>query len=147
VMQSHVCRSARPDRARCSVPEQLTDRMAAFDRCVLNSDVSLAKEVLDEDYSLVLVQPGPASMPRARWLEVLPSYVVHDYEIEEQSVDVIDDLAAVLQRVRMSATVLGEDRSGVFVISDVWRRRGGRWRVWRRHSTPLTAGDMPGTDA
>ena len=120
--------------------------MAAFDRCVLNSDVSLADDVLDDEYSLVLVQPAPASMSRARWLEVLPSYEVHDYEIEEQAVDVIGDVAAVLQRVRMSATVLGEDRSGVFVISDVWRRRGDRWLVWRRHSTPLTAGNMPGSE-
>jgi ketosteroid isomerase-like protein len=99
---------------------------------------------LDEDYELVLVQPSPASMPRSRWLEVLPDYVVHDYEVQEHVVDVDGDCAAVLQRVRMSATVLGEDRSGQFVISDVWRRRGGSWKVWRRHSTPLSAGKMPG---
>lgn len=120
--------------------------MAAFDRCVLNRDASLADDVLDEEFVLVLVQPTPASMPRARWLAVLPSYEVHDYEIEEQTVDVTGDVAAVLQRVRMSATVLGEDRSGVFVISDVWRRQGDRWRVWRRHSTPLAAGDLPGIE-
>ena len=127
--------------------EELTDRMAAFDRCVLDRDVSLAEQVLDEDYALVLVQPLAVLMPRARWLEVLPDYVVHDYEIQEQIVDVVGDVAAVLQRVRMSATVLGEDRSGVFVISDVWRNRGDQWHVWRRHSTPLTAGALPSTDA
>jgi ketosteroid isomerase-like protein len=136
-----------PQQAGCSVPVDLKERMAAFDRCVRDSDVSLAEDVLDEEYALVLVQPAPAAMPRARWLEVLPSYLVHDYEIEEQSVDVSGDLAVVLQRVRMSATVLGEDRSGVFVISDVWRKRDGRWHVWRRHSTPLAAGKLPGTEA
>lgn len=42
------------------------------------------------------------------------------------------------------ATVLGVDRSGRFVISDCWRRGAdGKWRVWRRHSTPLSAGVMP----
>jgi hypothetical protein len=44
----------------------------------------------------------------------------------------------------MSATVLGEDRSGTFIITDVWRHRSDGWRVWRRHSTPMFAGDMPG---
>jgi hypothetical protein len=43
----------------------------------------------------------------------------------------------------MSATVNGIDRSGLFTISDIWRLRDGHWRVWRRHSTPLSAGPMP----
>jgi ketosteroid isomerase-like protein len=83
-------------------------------------------------------------MPRSRWLEVLADYVVHEYEVEESSVDRDGDCAAALQRVRMRATVLGEDRSGTFVISDVWRLRADGWRIWRRHSTPLSAGGMPG---
>ena len=83
-------------------------------------------------------------MPRARWLEVLPDYVVHDYRVEERFVDVADDLAAVLQRVWMHATVLGEDRSGTLVISDFWRRTADGWRIWKRHSTPFAAGRMPG---
>jgi hypothetical protein len=46
--------------------------------------------------------------------------------------------------VQVRATVLGEDRSGPFVTSDLWRLRGDSWRIWRRHSTPLLAGAMPG---
>jgi ketosteroid isomerase-like protein len=100
--------------------------------------------VLDEDYRLVLVAPARAVMPRDRWLDVLKDYIVHDYAVEEQMVDEDGDCAAVLSRVRMTATVLGEDRSGTFAISDVWRRRDDGWRIWRRHSTPLSAGPMPG---
>ena len=33
--------------------------------------------------------------------------------------------------------------SGAFVLTDVWRHRSGGWRVWRRHSTPATAGRLP----
>ena len=44
----------------------------------------------------------------------------------------------------MIATVLGQDRSGVFVMSDIWRHGPDGWRVWRRHSTPFAAGRMPG---
>ena len=60
------------------------------------------------------------------------------------STGVEDDLAVVLHRDRMQATVLGEDRSGTFIITDVWRKGNDGWRVWRRHSTRLAAGRLPG---
>jgi hypothetical protein len=126
--------------------QELRDRMDAFQEVVLRRDADLAEKVLDEDYRLMLVQPSPAVMPRARWLEVLPDYMVDDYEVLSETVDADEDTAAVLSLVRMDATVLGEDRSGLFVVSDVWRRRPEGWRVWRRHSTPVTAGRMPGAD-
>jgi ketosteroid isomerase-like protein len=122
----------------------LAPRIDDFERCIESRDRTLADAVLDPDYALVLVHPAPAVMPRERWLEILPDYVVHEYEVQERTVDVDGDTAAVLQRVRMQATVMGEDRSGLFVISDTWRKRDGVWKVWRRHSTPLEAGRMPG---
>ena len=126
--------------------EELRDRMAAFQTVVLERDRELAEQVLDEDYQLMLVQPTSAVMPRTRWLEVLPDYVVDEYDVRAETVDVDDGTASVLSLVHMEATVLGEDRSGLFVISDVWRRRPDGWRVWRRHSTPVSAGRMPGAD-
>ncbi len=122
----------------------LQDSMAAFQRAVMQRDAALAETVLDPDYQLMLVQPVPATMPRARWLAVLPDYLVSEYDVESEQVDVDVDTAAVLSRVRMVATVLGQDRSGVFVLSDVWRRRDGGWVLWRRHSTPANAGELPG---
>lgn len=127
--------------------EELRARSADFDRAVLTRDRELAGAVLAEDYALVLVQPAPASMPRERWLQVLPDYVVDAWDVEEQVVEVRGDVGTVLQRVQMSATVLGQDRSGLFVISDIWVVEGGEWRVWRRHSSPMTAGEMPGAEA
>lgn len=123
----------------------LQQAIERFERCILERDRNTAESILHEDYSLVLVQPSPAAIPRARWLEVLEDYVVHDYAVEESILDVDGDTATVLHRDRMSATVLGEDRSGIFVITDVWRRTRDGWRVWRRHSTPLSAGKLPGS--
>ena len=120
--------------------DELADRADTFDKVVQERDVEGARAVLDEGYALVLVQPSPATMPRDRWLAVLPDYVVHGYDVQERIIDVDGDVAAILQRVEMTATVLGADRSGVFFLSDVWRRRDGDWRVWRRHSSPLSAG-------
>jgi len=123
---------------------ELQARMGDFQRCIEQRDTTAAADVLDDEYALVLVHPAPAVMARDRWLQVLADYVVHDYNVQEQVIDVADDCASVLQRVSMQATVLGEDRSGTFVISDVWRRGASGWRIWRRHSTPLNAGRLPG---
>lgn len=126
--------------------DELAASMAEFQRCIEARDRVGAERVLDDGYALVLVAPARAVMSRDRWLEVLKDYVIHDYVIDEQIVNEEGDCAVVVHRVRMAATVLGEDRSGVFVISDVWRRRRDGWRVWQRHSTPLSAGLMPGVD-
>ena len=124
--------------------QELSFQMAKFERCVLQRDTELALTVLHPEYALVLVQPALAVMPRTRWLEVLAEYVVEAYDVREQQLDVLGDCATLLQRVEMTATVLGQDRSGVIVTSDIWHRGGDEWRVWRRHSTPLSAGRMPG---
>ena len=122
----------------------LEQRIETFFACIEQRDAAAADDVLDPDYELVIVHPAPAVMPRARWLEVLADYVVHSYEIQEQRLDVDGDCAVMLHRAAMTATVLGQERNGLFAVSDVWRRRDGVWRVWRRHSTPLSAGEMPG---
>ena len=123
--------------------DDLSEAMARFERAVNERDAGLADQCLRDDFALVLVQPTPATMPRARWIELLPDYVVHDWQVEEHTTDVDGDCAAVHQRVAMQATVAGEDRSGTFVVTDVWRRGPDGWRLWRRFSTPLTAGPMP----
>jgi hypothetical protein len=123
---------------------ELTAQIAKFERVVLQSDAELALTVLHPDYALVLVLPVPAVMTRARWLEVLPDYHVEAYDVQVQHLDVLEDCATVFQRLTMTATVLGGDRSGTFVISDVWLCGADGWRIWRRHSTPLAAGPMPG---
>jgi hypothetical protein len=141
---------ARPARLRClrhhrGVSDDLMNAMAEFQRCVEARDRAAAEQILDAEFALVLVAPSAARMPRAKWLEVLVDYEVHGYVVEEQMVDEDGPVAAVLSRVAMQATVLGVDRSGVFVISDVWRHRDGGWKLWRRHSTPLSAGRLPET--
>jgi hypothetical protein len=122
---------------------ELDLRLDEFQRVIEARDVPAAEQVLDEQYALVLVQPTPAVVKRAQWLSALPDYVVHEWTVQERVLDVDGDCAAVLQRGFQRAVVQGQSRDGLFVISDVWRRREGVWRVWRRHSTPLSAGPMP----
>ena len=128
----------------CGVTTDLDVAITRFQACIEARDHAAAEAVLDADFALVLLQPGRVVMPRGRWLEVLSDYVMHSCRVLDSVTDISDDLAVVLHRDEMSATVLGEDRSGTFVVTDVWRLREGAWKVWRRHSTPLAAGRLPG---
>jgi ketosteroid isomerase-like protein len=124
--------------------QEVLARADAWQAAIEARDVEGIDDFLHPDYALVLVKPADVSVPRADWLRMLPDYVVHGYSILARRADVDDDLALVLQIVDQKATVVGGDRSGIFILSDCWRRGAdGAWRVWRRHSTPLDAGAMP----
>jgi ketosteroid isomerase-like protein len=119
-------------------------RAAGWQTAIEARDIEGIGDYLHQDYALVLVVPRPVTVLRDEWLRLLPDYLVHGYEVHEQNVHVAADTAAMLTLATQHATVLGTDRSGRFVLSDVWLRDGnGAWRVWRRHSTPASAEEMP----
>lgn len=132
------------DEARMKdVESELIERSERWQRAIEGRDVDAAGAILADDYALEIVQPTRAVMPRAQWLALLPEYIVFDYEVLERIVEVDGDLGLMFQRVRQGATVRGADRSGIFVLTDTWRRQDGVWKAWRRHSTPLAAGALP----
>src|SRR2546426_9319493 len=106
-----------------SAEQELLERWRGWQRSIEARDQDAARTFLDDGYALELVQPGRALFPRDEWLDTLRAYVVSSYEVEEQIVDIDADIAVILHRARMRATVHGADRSGTFVVTDVWRRR------------------------
>ncbi len=125
----------------------LTDAELGASRAQQNNGLGRSRcetseDILASGYAGVR-QPAPVVMGRDEWVRLLPDYIVHDWQVQERVVAVDGDVATVLMRVAMQATVAGADRSGVFVVTDVWRRANDVWRVWRRHSTPLHAAASP----
>ena len=118
--------------------------MEAFELAVRNRDHALAQQVLDEEFELVLAHPSAAAMPRERWLGLLDDYVVSRWEAGPVQEREFGDTVIAHFVVHQEALVLGQDRSGLFAITDVWRARPDGWRVWKRFSTPMSAGDLPG---
>lgn len=129
---------------RMVAQDELEARNAGWEQALLTRDVEAAADFLHEDYALVIVHPESATMRRTDWLGALPSYVIHRWNPAPPVVDIQGGFALVHQRVDMEATVFGQDRSGLFILTDCWRRDpDGAWRVWRRYSTPLSAGGLP----
>jgi ketosteroid isomerase-like protein len=113
---------------------------------LMRRDQSRVLDYLDDEYSLIVLTPAFARMNRAEWLALLPDYVITVWDVVSSEWDVDGDLAVHTHHINMEAVVLGGDRSGPVTMTDVWRRIDGRWRVWRRVSTPLSAGAMPRLD-
>lgn len=127
------------------VKPELEAAQHAWQDAIECRDVTAAEGLLHDEYSLVLVHPRPTLVPRRQWLELLPHYHVHEYAIHNQHTDLDGDTAASLQQIYQRATVLGEDRTGMFIITDLWRLVEGTWRVWKRHSTPIAPDLLPST--
>lgn len=114
---------------------------------VMARDQDRAIEHLDDDFNLVVLYPTFARVARAEWLATLPDYVVSAWQTVASEWDVQGDFAVHTHLINMEAVVMGRDRSGPFTMTDVWRRVDGRWRVWRRVSTPLNPQELPRLDS
>jgi ketosteroid isomerase-like protein len=119
------------------------DADAGWLEALMRRDQSRVLDYLDDDYNLIVLTPAFARMTRAEWLAMLPDYVISVWDIVSSEWDVQGDLAVHTHHINMEAVVMGGDRSGPVTMTDVWRKIDGRWRVWRRVSTPLTASAIP----
>lgn len=119
---------------------------AEWSAALIARDTEGVLPYMDDDYTLVVLSPALARVTRPEWLAMLPQYVISEWITEFSEWDVADDLAVHAHLVHQTAVVMGGDRSGPFTITDVWRRSDGRWKVWRRVSTPLASGEMPRKD-
>jgi ketosteroid isomerase-like protein len=73
---------------------------------------------------------------REEWLdEWSGSYVIDEWRYEEIEVELYGNTAVLSSRYSQTARHDDADRSGSYLVTDVWVRRDGRWQVVRRHAT------------
>lgn len=75
-------------------------------------------------------------MARATWLEMATGpYLCESFRYESMSVRLFGDVAVVVSLYRQKASVKSIDRSGLFFLTDIWRKSGQGWRVAARYSS------------
>jgi ketosteroid isomerase-like protein len=57
------------------------------------------------------------------------------FEYHDTQVHMYGDTGVVKTRVKITYTFNGQDRSGDYMVTDVWVNRDGRWQVVTRHSS------------
>lgn len=86
----------------------------------------------------VFVHMG-GTMSRARELDVIRSGGIHykHAEIQDVSVQVIGDTAILLNRIRLDAVVGGNEVTNPFVVTEVYVRQNGAWKLGSMSFTRL----------
>jgi ketosteroid isomerase-like protein len=107
-------------------------------------DRATLERVLAPEFALVVSAHPAARMDRALWLEkALDGYSCESFRYDEMQVRDFGDVIIVSSLATQRATALGQDRSGTFFLTDVWRPgMDGEWQVIARYSShpePFTA--------
>jgi ketosteroid isomerase-like protein len=109
---------------------------------VRDRDMEFLDRFLGEEFALTTGRPGAPVRSRDEWLAITRDrYAIDDYEFERLEVFPYGHVALARSRYRQRASMDGEDRSQAFLMTDVFVRRGGRWRAVTRHVSPLSPED------
>jgi ketosteroid isomerase-like protein len=101
-------------------------------------DLATCASLLADDF--LLTSARGVYMSKSQWLEgAMGLFVCEAFEWEEIRVRAFGDVGIVHARARQRAHVGGQDWSGLFLLTDAWAYRGGKWQVVSRHGTgPLS---------
>jgi ketosteroid isomerase-like protein len=119
--------------------QQIISREHEFNEIVKARDVELAKAIQAQGYRLLIRAPGSklVEVSQEAWLEMLPKYIVNSYRIDDIKVLVLGDVAVVTLAFFQDANIEGSPRNitGEFMLTDVWVKRDGEWKIIERHSS------------
>jgi hypothetical protein len=111
-----------------------------FMAAVAERDLDFLDQHLGEEFKLTTGRPGHETRDRAEWLEVTASaYEIRSFRFDELEVLDYGDVAVVRSRYSQQATMGDADRSQGYLMTDVWHRREGTFRLVSRHISPLPA--------
>ena len=107
-------------------------REQAWLAAILAKDLVLLDSFLAGEFVYTASNHGRRN--RQEWLDSIADYQFSQLQLLETNVTSFGDVAVVHARIRQDATLAGQVRVGVFLITDVWVKRDGRWQVVSRTS-------------
>jgi ketosteroid isomerase-like protein len=126
------------EAGRADELRRLEDR---FMTAVAERDVDFLEDHLGEEFKLITGRPGHETRDRAEWLEVTATaYEIRSFRFEELEVLDYAEVAVVRSRYSQEARMGDADRSQSYLMTDVWHRREGAFRLVTRHISPLETG-------
>ena len=100
-------------------------------------DAERLEELVADGFRFTAIHLDPEPMTREQWMgAALGGYLITSFSFESMDIDVFGDTAVVHARFSQIASYT-VNLSNVFLLTDVWARRDGRWQVVARHSSIL----------
>jgi hypothetical protein len=121
-----------PDADHGEVGLEVEAAEKAWMNAWLKKDIQLCNEILDD--SFVLTSATGVLIRKPEWLEkAAGAFAATEFNWLSIVVrNIASDVAIAHVKSSQVATVYGKDWSGVFLMTDVWVRRDGKWRVVAR---------------
>ena len=121
-----------------STEEQtIREREKAGNGAMRNFNVASVETFLSPDYFLAVASPGKplVTTPRKLWLEHLKVYSLEEMRLGEMLVRGYGDVASLAYPYFQRAKLNGEEKSGDYLITDIWVKRDGSWKIAARYSS------------
>ena len=122
----------RPDVA-AAVRAQQEAWMAAW----IANDRATLERILAPEFALIVSSRAESRMERAAWLRTAGTeYTCEEFRYDGMKLRDFGDVVVVSSLATQRATAFGQDRSGTFFLTDVWRMGAdGAWQVIARYSS------------
>ena len=101
------------------------------------NDRAALERVLAPEFALVVSARPEARVDRAAWLRTAGAdYTCTAFRYDGMQVRDFGDVVVVSSLATQQATAFGQDRSGTFFLTDIWRAdASGAWQVIARYSS------------
>src|SRR5215469_553281 len=104
-------------------------------KAVAQKDQEALKRLMADEFTLTSAYSTGDVITRDEFLKNIQSVKQNELSFYNASVSIYGDVAVLKARIKDNYTINGEDRSGDYLITDVWVKRDGHWQVVTRHSS------------
>jgi len=128
---------ARPDTNRSDVVASIRQLQDAWMEAWIARDRATLERLLAPEFALVVSARPEARVERDAWLRTAGTeYVCESFRYDGMQLRDLGEIVVASSLATQRATAFGQDRSGTFFLTDIWRRGSdGEWQVIARYSS------------
>jgi len=133
----------KPGAAPAKPPAELQQFLTLEEdwmKAVARKDKDALNRFMADEFTLTSAYSTGDIITRDEFLKNIQAVKQNELSFYNATVGIYGDVAILKARIKDSYTMNGEDRSGDYLITDVWVKREGRWQIVTRHSSlPMKA--------
>ena len=108
---------------------------------LLSKDEVALRRLIHPQYKLVGIRStGSVAVDLEQWITALRRMDIAALEVRVTDCVALDNVIVATVDAQWKVRYLGQPIDERVLLTDVWVREDGRWRVLRRHSSPVPAG-------
>ena len=101
-------------------------------------DIERLRTLIHPEFTLIGTRSsGPFTMTRDEWLEAIQRRELISIDLKVRDAAVFDEVMVGTVEANWCIDYRGKPIEDCVLLTDVWVRHEGEWRVVRRHSSPM----------